>query len=1115
MTFHLIRTIARYEMRTLLRSWFFRIFVGLSIVGLGIFNVAMNLQSSGAPWIYRALGASIPYANLIILNLGQAIVAVFLASEFLKQDRKNDTVEVIYARSMSNGQYIIGKTLGILSVFFVLNLLVLLMGIGFSFLSTASSQNVVFYLAYPLLISLPTLVFILGLSFFMMVLVKNQAVTFIILLGYIALSIFYLNQKAFHLFDYIAYQVPMMYSSISGFGNFTEIIIHRCIYLFLGIGLIAMTIYLLQRLPQNPKLAIVPLYIGIFFFLLGGLTVYKYLDIKQTASAFRQSALAINNQFATSPRATVTAYSINLEHRENQIAVEANLEIENQTTQSLDTLFFSLNPGLLLNKISVNGQSLSFKRNIQLIIVPLTSPLQPHDKLHLSFQYEGVIDENICFLDKDPKTYEDNFNLEVFTLRKSYAFLQKNYVCLTSESLWYPISGVGYSSTKPMFFNSDFALYTLKVKTTPNLTAISQGKISQPQKGVFEFKPEYPLSKISLVIGNYKKYSLKVDSLEYNLFTIKGDEYFEPGFKNIADTLPFLIRELKKEYELNLGLPYPFKRLTLAEVPVHFALDNHEYSYTSDAMQPEMILYPEKGVLFDDSDFKTRKVRIEKEMKRNNQEALSVEIESRMLKDLVRNNFIAKQGHYYDFETVNWTTYSLFPLYYSFITQLKSDTWPILNTAFEAYVMERNNNFSSNSQWYEGLSKDEKINLELNRSSLKELLSAGIPPIKDERNPLLLRDIMISKGKHLFNVLRAKYGEAGLDSLLYGLIKNHTHKPLYYEELSSVFESKYKFDLAPYIQNWYTQKTSPGFLIDNISSYKVVAGEATKFQIRFTVSNPEKSDGIVTLSIELNNPNRDQRNEEWWERDDFKDDFSRKIFLPAQSSREVGYIFDTEPTRMSLVTHISKNLPTNLKYDFTGFSETRNVAVLDTIKEVPFISDAKKDNEIIVDNEDPGFSVNQTGDRAYLKSIIKKGDQPRYPYSPIRSWNPPAEWKAVLHSSLNGSYIHSAYYTRGGNGERTISWKARLPEKTTYDVYFYLDKANFGWQRNNKSPEYNLTVFHDGGAEKIKRSSDNEENGWISLGTFTFTSDSAKVELSNLTNGNMIFADAVKWVISK
>ncbi|HRW63959.1 MAG TPA: hypothetical protein P5132_10740, partial [Bacteroidales bacterium] len=82
--FQLTKIIAHFEMKTLLRSWFFRIFAGLLIIGIGIFNVAVFVDASGSPWLYRALPSSIPYANLIILNLGQAIVAVFLASEFLK-----------------------------------------------------------------------------------------------------------------------------------------------------------------------------------------------------------------------------------------------------------------------------------------------------------------------------------------------------------------------------------------------------------------------------------------------------------------------------------------------------------------------------------------------------------------------------------------------------------------------------------------------------------------------------------------------------------------------------------------------------------------------------------------------------------------------------------------------------------------------------------------------------------------------------------------------------------------------------------------------------------------------------------------------------------------------
>jgi ABC-type transport system involved in multi-copper enzyme maturation permease subunit len=209
-----IFTVGVYEMKTLLRGWFFRIFAGLSVLIIGIFNIAANIPDSGAPFIYRALPASLPYINLLVLNIGQAIVAVFLASEFLKQDRKNDTIEVIYARSMTNAEYILGKAFGVLLVFLFLNILMLSIGVGFSFLSGDASQGILEYLYYPLLISLPTLVYILGLSFFMMIVTRNQAITFIVLLGYIALSVFYLDKKFYQVFDFIAYQIPMMLISM-------------------------------------------------------------------------------------------------------------------------------------------------------------------------------------------------------------------------------------------------------------------------------------------------------------------------------------------------------------------------------------------------------------------------------------------------------------------------------------------------------------------------------------------------------------------------------------------------------------------------------------------------------------------------------------------------------------------------------------------------------------------------------------------------------------------------------------------------------------------------------------------------------------------------------------
>jgi len=566
---------------------------------------------------------------------------------------------------------------------------------------------------------------------------------------------------------------------------------------------------------------------------------------------------------------------------------------------------------------------------------------------------------------------------------------------------------------------------------------------------------------------------------------------------------------LKQEYEASLGLNYVYKRFSLVEVPVHFAIDKHEYSYTSDAVQPEMILYNEKGVAFNSSDFRNRKFRQEREMKEKNEEALPEEIQSRMFKQFVRNNLIANSDQYYIFQGTDWRTFSIFPEYYTFISQVKPDKWPVLSIALEAYYNERNIKKGKSALWYEDLSRAEKINLELNGQSLKDLLFSGLKPSDDEDNPFQLRDVVLTKGNDLFNLLRARYGEKEVDTLLTEIAIHHPFKKLPFEYINNEFRQKLKVNLDSLIKNWYFQKTLPGFIISEIGTYKVIKGEETKFQVLFTVTNPEEADGLITVNIEENNPNR--KNENWWD-DNFEADVSRKVFMPSKSSREIGFLFSSEPKRMSIVTHVSKNLPNNLVFDLSNFSETKNVSRLDDVREIPFLSSLQNKDEITVDNEDKGFSFQQAQNQAYLKSLVSKNKQTRYKYSRLRSWNPDKEWKAVLRSEFFGESVHSSYYTRAGAGERKAVWKAVLPESASYEVYFYMNKPTFGWRRSNKMPDYNIIVYHDGGEEKINQSSEGVDNGWLYLGTFQISTDTAKVELTNKSNGDMIFADAVKWI---
>lgn len=1103
---HKLLTVALYEMRTLLRGWFFRIFAGLSILFIGIFNITANIVQSGAPFIYRALPASLPYTNLLILNLGQAIVAVFLASEFLKQDRKNDTVEVIYTRSMTNAEYILGKALGIISVFLILNIIILTVGIGFSFLSGDASQGILEYLYYPLLISIPTLVYILGLSFFLMIITKNQAITFILLLGYIAVSVFYLNTRFYHIFDFIAYQVPMMNSTIGGFGNFNEILIHRGIYLFFGLAFIFFTITKLDRLPQSKKFTSLPIFISLLFLIAGAYTTFTYLDNKKDVIDFKKQLISLNNKYFSYPKVTVDSCNIVLAHTGKQIEVESQLVITNNNKQTIDTIIFSLNPSLVVTELKIDGKNVPINREVQLLKIVPAGGISYNEKKHLTIVYKGTINENTCFLDQNLEDYQDNFSFEIFRIKKRYSYLNNNFVLLTREALWYPVTGVGYSSENPTSFTPGYTNYTLSVTTDTNLYAISQGALSQPEPGKFQFSTDLPLPQISLLIGDYIKYTISVDSIDYTIFTIAGNDYYSEYFTDIYDSLPGVIRELKNEYETQLGFEYPFKRFSLAEVPIQFDLSKHIWSLTSDAVQPEITFYIEKGVVMKEADFKKRKRRTERRMNRNKEETGPVELQSRVFKRFTRGNFMALHSERYMFKGIDRNTLSIFPNYITFVTSLDSEKWPALNLSLQTYLKDRYSNPISSYRWFfTDLSKSERINLELKKTSLASFTKSRKNG-EDEDESVTHYDLIIAKGDQLFSTFRARYGDVEFNSLLDKLIASNKHSSFSLSTFDSAMNSEFNESIIKKVNAWYYGHNLPGFLLKDMKTYKVIVDEHTKYQIKFKIANPEDTDGIITINIDLFDPN-DQSNST-----DDPPDFSKKIYLPAQSAKEVGFVFATEPVRMNIFTHISLNLPNNLIYDFGSFNETKKVAVFDGITDCNPFDNLLVDGEIIVDNEDSLFSYYHESKKSYLKNLIDSKRDPGYGYTGIRYWNPPSEWKTVLRSGFYGKYVRSAMYTKSGHDTRSATWIAPIDHDAYYDVYFHIEKINITRRRETKKADYNFRVYHEGGVEKINLRDGDMENGWNYLGTYFITPSTAKVELSNSSVGTMVFADAIKWI---
>ncbi|WP_346862330.1 hypothetical protein [uncultured Draconibacterium sp.] len=1109
---HNIFSIAKYERKTLFRSWFFRIFSILSLLVLFGMNFGMVIEGGGSEgWAIRAIPSGIPYFNLLILNVAQAVIAVFLASDFLKRDKKLDTTEVIYMRSMTNGEYVIGKTLGNMQVFMILNVAVVIMALIFNALSQGTSINWMSYGVYLLLISIPTLVFIMGLSFLLMSVIRNQAITFVLILGYIGITLFLLQAKFYYIFDYMAFNIPMLSSDVVGFGNLALIMAHRGIYFGLGIGFIFLTIFLLKRLPQSEAMTYFSLIFSIVFIGGAGYLAFNHINYFKHADQLREEIVQLNNKYVGETVPSVVANDLQVNHMGETIDVTSLLTITNDKQKPIDKLIFSLNVGLQIKSLKVNGKETKFIRDQHLILISDQVNFQPGDTSNVEFVYSGSIDETYCYLDIEAETMQEKYGKFVLNVDKRYAFIEPNYVLLTREANWYPKTGVTYSDKNVSWFQSEFVNYTLRVKTTDGLQAISQGNINEVSPGEFVFENETRLTQISLAIGDYEQITMEKDSVTFGVWYFGGHNYFADVFPESKDTLSSVIAERFEDFKRTYNLEYNSPRLSIVEVPAQFKTYERMWTSIQEAVQPEQVFIPEKGFMMREADFVKQKERVGR-WGHNAGDMTPQDKELRVIGDFF-SKFTTEletdrnwgRGGQMDVEQ-SGNPYFIFPMLYNFQNNIQSDKWPITNRIFEAYLknqaVDMRSVFMSSMN---GESPDVMANIALQDMTFEEILAD--PEQKD-----IVSNVIKLKGDVLFSKIQWKAGQQEFETFLRKVLAESSYKNISFEEFDHKIYEAFGIELVPIMDDWFNAKSLPGYLISPIKAVKVKSGDAMKTMVSVKVTNFSEVEGLVKLSFRMGGgpggPGGGRGGGMGG-----SDVIDNLIFLEANQTKELSYLLDGDPRMVILNTMTSQNVPQTMMEFFREVEEDLKAKPVEgeRISNVPV--QTKLPNESVVDNEDPGFEVTVTENISLLERLIIKEEETKRKYEGINWWRPPTNWTATTNSDFYGEYIRSAHYIKSGVGDMKATWNVPVKEPGYYDVYFYLTKMRGrGRDRNEEKGNYNFTIHADDGAEEAALEVQNAENGWCHLGSFYFGSDKAVIELSDKSDLRYVFADAVKIV---
>lgn len=1141
-----IWTVAAYERKTLFRSWFFRIFAILSLLILFGINMGFFGTPSESRWTTRAIAANIPYINILFMNVAQAVIAIFLASEFIKRDRKLDTTEVIYTRPISNGEYVIGKTLGIIILFLGLVLITLLMALLFNLVRMDTPVVWEAYVYYPLLIAVPTLVFILGLAFFLMILLRSQAVTFVLLLGYIGLTLFYFKGKQHGLLDYMAFNLPMVYSDFIHFASPRIILFHRLAYLFLGIGFIFGTIRFLGRLPQTGRWNEINL-AGFMLFLSVGLFFgYSYFKNFHNEARDRRQYLELNNLYAERLFGDIVSNNIELSQHGRRLEVVSEIVLQNRSEKMLDTLIFSLNPGFNIDSITDRNGPVAFNRNKQIIEILPEQSLEPGRRSRVKICYSGLPDLSIANLDIPDKQIQALKSIQVAKLDKKPGFISRDYLLLTENLLWHPVSGVGFNQKTFLPVPIDFADFSLTVHPNKGMVPVSQGSM-QNEDDTYIFKPDQDMDALSLIIGLFEKRSIEVGGKEYNLFIKPGHDYFSSYFTHISDTLSYIIKSEQDDYEREeLDLYYPFKRVNLVEVPIQFHAYERPYIQSTEYIQPEMILITEKGAGLGTFDFTRSVITVQGRTPNRNEARSDKEIEIDRLKRLLRGTFFGNDlstrpafgGRGFRGDQVinfqgdlNYTTnpFSVFPLYYSYMTGISSYDYPVFNTMIEIYLRE-GFEVSPRQSFTGGMSDNERANLALKDQSLLDILSR---PGSD-----LINATLRQAGSFIVLAIKNRVGSRDFDNFLYYYIEDHAFTTISFNRFASDFFNEFQVDIRPYLELIHNSGGLPEFQLTTPEYIQSRDNIGEVYLIRFRIRNTGNAKGMVEVTMRMPGQGGFGGGGGGMETE------NRLYELDPGITKDIQITVFDVPRMVTINTLVSANIPSSFS-TFLRSAEVNNNA---EIGEYERISDEPIEKgvtgEYVVDNEDPGFRYISVSNESKLKQFLdaRKEDSKQISYESINPYRIPAKWTPVAHTALYGQSIRSAMVCAAGDGKNKAIWTTFLPESGFYDVYVYIPlpamfRRPSGRGRGGNNPDqgggermqggpgrqggsmfgdrgfdYHYVISSPAGSEDVEFILDNIEDGWNKIGTFYFPADSASVELSNKTGGNRVFADAVKWV---
>ena len=1143
--------LATAEMRScrrLARTWvifaigaLIAIGVWLASAGMHAFTSAEGTIAPGGFYSPRFMPVIIGGTIISIFSLG----ILFLAFDIRTRDIRSRMLEVLDNRPMSNIELLTGRLLGIVilvgmaAIVTVLILAGIALLLGLSGVPIGHPIDPVSLFSFLIWDIVPNLAFVGSLTILLSILLRYRILVVLIVLtlifggSFLSLNLPFFLQPA--LTSYVF--VNIMPSELAPQLVNSEVLLNRMSLMLLTAAFLAIAASIHPRRSATKNRQITGV-VGVAILVVGALTIAGMIyaifgDVEKTS---RWASIHASNHGEHPTDIKRISGSVDI-FPGRRINLDLVLVLESTSDGDTDTWMFSLNPGYRIQEIAIDGvstQDYSFEDGLLKISKSGTNG----SNVEVEILARGVPNPRFAYLDGslDWREFTAQQIQQLNSLgTKSYIF-HPSYVALVPGATWLPISGTTYRRGLYEVSQTDFFDLDLEVSVPPNWTAVGPGQrtpVNDERRSRFRFNPQTPISEVAILASKFVRRALEVRGIEFEIFLSNKHSKILEVLDEAAPALEGWLDEQVTDLS-DSGMEYPYRTYSMVEVPSSLRVYGGGWRMDSILGPPSILMIRENG--FPIARFDNAKLGLNPQDETEEDYAHQVFM---LPMEFFRSN-LKGENPFLHFSQ-NLVGYQTRPSGSGataidfVVNELAKETWTFDDGYFSVYTYADIAQLLA-AQSAAQFGMNVKTELARRHSVWHRTLNTSLADLDFFEDSYKAMHVLHLRTAVFVTSITNNYENESIGAFLRLLIERYRGKTYTRDQfMQTALDAGMDFSHAG--GDWLDSRRLPGYLATGPQVERIADTESGEpvYQPTFILRNNEPIPGVATVSYVQT------------EGDEVLGSHSESIWVPPNTSLRVATLMEEKPNRISIHPNIAMN-----RTVMHLFPKVDRDLVPTDSPELPLTEKVDwvwpYEDEIVVDDLDPGFSIVRNGDtefapeipwlaRFFLAQVIDLDEAAELdqglPEDGLFSTLAADIWARNGRLMCFGKYRQTiAVKTFGGGGSKA-KFSATLPLIGKWELRFHVPEstsnnssARVAISLGDSSVEFesdDLTTTQglDGVLELQVQYGDKTENielelagksmSWQSLGIFDIDTPEVDVLVLNATKGRA-FADAIHWV---